>query len=64
MIVENSIINIAFCLLILGPIFILSYLDSELGKLGVVLACVFLAAPVVSTLATRTQTPGFGVMAG
>ncbi len=61
---EQTIVNFAFCALVLVPIFLLYFLGSKLGKLFIVLACVLLVAPIASAFANKAQKASLGVMAG
>jgi hypothetical protein len=60
---EIILINIIFCLAILLPIFVLSFLGSKVGKLILVLGFVIIAAAVTSFVATSVQKNSFAVLA-
>ena len=63
-IVEQTIINAAFCVLILGPIWLLSYLTSRAGKLSVILVSVLITCLVASFLPGHAQKTSLGVVVG
>lgn len=52
-IVEEFIVNAVFSVLILGPIWILSYIESRVAKLSIILLCVLITNLAASLL------PGF-----
>lgn len=56
--------NIAFCLLVLIPILLLSYLKDKVAKLMLVLGFVLLSAVVSSFLANATHKISLAVIAG
>ena len=61
---EDIVINVAFCLLVLIPIILLSYLKNKVIKLMLVLAFVLLSAIVSSFLANTTHKTSLAVIAG
>ena len=62
--VEDMLLNIAFCLLVIGPVCILSYLSSKGVKLFVVLLSVCLTSVVASSLSNLVQKTSLALMAG
>jgi hypothetical protein len=61
---ETILINIVFCLAILLPIFVLSFLRNKAGKLVVVLGFVIIVAVVTSFVANAVHKNTFAVLAG
>jgi hypothetical protein len=61
---ETILINIVFCLAILLPIFVLSFLGNKAGKLVVVLGFVIIVAVVTSFVANAVHKNTFAVLAG
>ena len=63
-IAEQTIVNTAFCILVLAPIFALSFTTSKVGKLLLLLACVLLVSFVSSVLSDNAQKSSLAVVAG
>jgi hypothetical protein len=61
---EQTLVNLSFCVLVLGPIFVLSFLTSKVGKLFLVFAFVLPTAVLASALSDNAQKGSLAVMAG
>jgi hypothetical protein len=61
---EQTLVNLSFCVLVLGPIFGLSFLTSRVGKLFLVLAFVVPTSILASVLSDNAQKSSLAVMAG
>jgi hypothetical protein len=61
---EQTIVNASFCILVLAPVFALSYITSQIAKLFLVLGCVLLASFVSSVLSDTVQKSNLAVVAG
>lgn len=56
--------HVSFCLLLLCPIIALSVIQSAVGKLGVVVGFLLLAAFLTSGVLTGANNTGLAVLAG
>jgi len=61
---EQTLINLSFCLLVLGPIFVLSFVGNKVAKLLIVLGCVLATSVLASVLSNNAQKSSLAVMAG
>ena len=61
---EQVLVNLSFCLLVLGPIFLLSFVANQVAKLCIVLGFVMATSVLASVLSDNTQKSGLAVMAG
>ena len=62
--IEDVLINFAFCALLLIPIALLIYLPSRTWKLVIVSIFVLLSTFLSSFMATATHKPGLAIVAG
>jgi hypothetical protein len=61
---EQTIVNATFCVLVLAPIFALSFVTNRIAKLFLVLGCVLLASFVSSVLSDKVQKSNLAIVAG
>ena len=61
---EQTLVNLAFCILVICPIFALSYLTNKVAKLLLVLGCVLITSVLASVLSNNAQKSSLAVMAG
>ena len=61
---ERTVINIGFCILMLCPMVILSYVTNKTLKLGIVLIFVVVASALTSDLTNPAKTTNVAVVAG
>jgi hypothetical protein len=63
-IAEQTIINAVFSVLILGPIWLLSYLNGKAEKLSIILVSVLVTCLIASLLPGNAQKASLGVVVG
>lgn len=61
---EQVLVNLSFCILVLGPIFLLSFVANKVAKLLIVLGFVMATSVLASVLSDNAQKSGLAIMAG
>jgi hypothetical protein len=61
---EAVFLHVCFCLLLLCPIFLLSYVDSKVVKLGIVVLFLFAASVLTAGFLDAPNKIAFALVAG
>ncbi|KIW69966.1 hypothetical protein PV04_02278 [Phialophora macrospora] len=62
--VEKVIINLTFCIMVIGPLFALTYLTSVTAKLLTITAALFITSVIASILSNTIENASLAVIAG
>ena len=61
---EKIIINLMFCIMVIVPLFVLTYLDNVTAKLLTITGAFFITAIIASVLSNSIENASLAVIAG